>query len=209
MSRKLVCSITGDWTYCSEERWDQMVAKAGSEQKMLDSYQSRKGKQLVKEHDGNVTKARGGATQNNKIACSVTGELMYISDERMKKLTDKAGSEKAVREGYVSRVAMRLRNELAEKQQKGEESSKPFADLPKKDRIAIDKEIRAQADAGKLPPPSAPKGSQKQAPTSSAPDSSKKPDTQVKDTSAPPAGSKQDQKLVQKTQPSKKIKTKV
>ncbi|MHA2067901.1 MAG: hypothetical protein ACXABY_26365, partial [Candidatus Thorarchaeota archaeon] len=102
MTRKLTCTVTGNWTYCSEERWQKLVAKFGSEEQLTAGYISREGKKV------NAGEGEAPTSHKNKIACTITGELMYISPGRMQKLIDKQGSEEAVRNGYVSRVAKRL-----------------------------------------------------------------------------------------------------
>jgi hypothetical protein len=105
MARKLRCTVTGNWSYCSEERYQKLVTKYGGEKELEAKYVSRQGKKTSEE---------GGKAPDefkNKIECTITGELCYISDERMKKLVKKMGSEQAVRDGYVSRVAKRLLKE--------------------------------------------------------------------------------------------------
>lgn len=105
MAKKLRCTVTGNWNYCSDERYAKLVQKFGSEDKLIAGYVSREGKKV---QDGKGAKPD---SFKNKIACTITGELCYISDERLKKLVKREGSEKAVREKYVSRVAKRLLKE--------------------------------------------------------------------------------------------------
>ena len=202
MSKKLTCSITGDWTYCSDERWSKLVAEnGGTDEKMLESYQSRKGKKLVAGYNGDAAKARKAAIADqpkNKIKCTVTGEQCYISDERMGKLAGKEGSsEELVRKTYVSRVASRLRKQKAIANQPGIEEPKSFNDLSKKEQTKIDKEIYQMATDNNLPAPSATKGS-KQLESSTPAEAPKtgdsKPATEIKDTAAPAAGKSADSK---------------
>lgn len=105
MSRKLICTKSHNWSYCSEERYQKLVKKYGGEAELLAKYVSRVGKKLETE---------GGKAPDefkNKIECTVSGQLCYISDARMEKLVKKLGTEDAVRAAYVSRVAKRLLKE--------------------------------------------------------------------------------------------------
>ncbi len=102
MAKRLQCTVTGNWSYCSDGRYKNLVKKFGSEAKLKAGYISRLGKQIQK---GDAEKPDEFA---NKIRCTVTGRLCYISNERMKRLAKKAGSQAKVRETYVSRVARRL-----------------------------------------------------------------------------------------------------
>ena len=131
MSRKLVCVRTGNWSYCSEDRYQKLVAKYGSEDKLRAEYVSRTGKKLT---EG----AAAPDSFKNKIRCTVTGVLCYISDARLASLVAKKGSEQAVREGYISRVAARLLK-----------------------AGKTNDEIKQMADAGTLPPPAAAPGTPK------------------------------------------------
>lgn len=105
MARKLKCTVTGNWSYCSEDRWQKLVAKYGSEDKLRAEYVSRSGKKALD------AKSEIPSSFKNKVRCTVTGELCYISDKRMKALIKKAGSEDEVRKTYISRVANRLRKQ--------------------------------------------------------------------------------------------------
>jgi hypothetical protein len=105
MARKLKCTVTGNWSYCSEDRWQKLVAKYGSEEKLRAEYVSRSGKKLSE------SKADVPDSFKNKVRCTITGELCYVSDKRMHALVKKAGSEEEVRKNYVSRVANRLRKQ--------------------------------------------------------------------------------------------------
>jgi len=185
-TKKLRCSVTGNWSYCGEARYEKLVAQFGSEQKLLEGYQSRAGKKLVAAAEGDIAKAMKGvaATHKNKIACIVSGELMFISDARMTHLQTKLETdEQGVRDQYVSRVASRLRKEAAA--QIVDDAG--FSDLTKKDQKAIDTALRARYVAGDWPAPSAPKGSKQTTPAEpKAPKASKKagtkPATTVVDT---------------------------
>jgi len=154
MTRKLTCTITRNWSYCGEDRYQALVAKFGSEEQLLANYQSRAGKKLVAEAEGDITKAQATSQANSgdKVACIVTGDLMYISKERMTKKAAKAGTDEAgIRSTYVSRVASRLRKQLA--------GEKLFTDLTVDEQNAIDAQISQMHEDGTLPKPSAPKGS--------------------------------------------------
>ena len=144
MAKKLVCVKTGNWSYCSDERYAKLVKKFGGVAELEAKYVSRAGKKL-EETGGKVPDLF-----KNKIECTITGQWCYISDARLKKLAKKFGSEKAVREQYVSRVAKRL---LADGKNKTE--------------------IRAMAKGGTLPLPTSPKGHK----TPKAPKAPKAPKT--------------------------------
>ena len=163
MAKKLKCSITGDWSYCSDDRMQKLVATLGSVEAAENGYISRKGKTLLAAADGDVGKAQKAAakeTIKNKIACTVSGELMFISDQRMKHLMEKGKTdEDGVRAGYVSRVAQRLRKEAA-----AGLGDKPFAELSQKAQREINRELKDRFTAGNWPAPSAPKGSKQEAP---------------------------------------------
>jgi len=164
-SKKLKCNVLGNWSYCNEDRYQKLIAKYGSEEALQAEYQSRAGQKLVAECGGDIEKARKKAQKvdmSDKIACTITGELLVISKARMAKKMETLGlDEKSVRKAYISRVAKRL---LAQ----GKTAE----------------EIKAMYDAGEMPAPSAPKGSRTEVPkapkASKAPKSKKK--TEVKDT---------------------------
>lgn len=105
MARKLRCNVTKNWSYCSDERYQKLVEKFGGEEELTAKYVSREGKKLQE------TGEKAPKDFKNKIACTVTGELCYISDARMAKLVEKLGSEDEVRKQYLSRVAKRLMKE--------------------------------------------------------------------------------------------------
>ena len=166
MARKLYCSITRDWAYCSEDRFSKLVAQfGGTEAGLADpltGYVSREGKKLVELHKGDREAARVAAIKlfKNKIACTVTGEQMYISDDRMAHLKGKyQTNEDGVRARYVSRVAKRLREQLAKTLIGKPEAV--YSVLTDEQKAGIDKQIQDMAAEGKLPAPSAPKGSKK------------------------------------------------
>ena len=153
MTKKLTCTVTGNWSYVSDERFAKLAEKAGGENELIANHISREG-QKVK--DGKIEMP---TLHKNKIPCSVTGELMFCSDERMEKLIAKGKasnpdfSEMDVRAAYISRVARRLRKEKAIK------ADIAFEELDDNQRADIDFEIRELADLGNLPAASAPKGS--------------------------------------------------
>jgi len=126
MTRKLTCTVTGNWTYVSEERYQKLVKKYGSVAELEKKYVSRAGKKLQETGD------KAPDTFKNKICCTVTGQLCYATNERWHRLLKKYGSEEEIRKNCISRVAKRL---LAEGKTKDE--------------------IRAMAKAGTLPSPSA------------------------------------------------------
>jgi hypothetical protein len=162
MTKKLYCSITGDWSYASDERVAKLAAlHGGSEAGLKDpttGYMSREGKKLVEAHGGdrNAARAAANAERKNKISCIVTGERLYISDARMAHKTTKLGvSETELRATYVSRVASRLRKDLAVKV----DATKTFDTLTPDQRHEIDAQIAEMGQTGSLPAPAAPKGS--------------------------------------------------
>lgn len=158
-SKKIECVITGDWQYCNEARYNELVAKYGSEEQLREEYTTRKGQKFIKQAEGDIEKAKELALAEvgdgkNKIACIVTGEKMFISPERMEKLkTSLATDEDGVRAQYVSRVANRLRKEAAA------EHEKKFEELDEETQNRIDDALRERFENGDWPAPSAPKGS--------------------------------------------------
>ena len=171
MTKKLICTITGNWSYCSDERYQKLCAEAGGKANFIATYQSREGQKLVKQAGGDIEKAKKASTKQipkGKVRCIVTGELCVISDERMAKLAGERGGEDKVHETYISRVANRLRKQLALTHQKDIDEPKPFEELTKKLQAEIDKEIRTMAESGSLPAPAAPKGSKQEAPKAEA-----------------------------------------
>jgi len=186
MTRKLKCTITGNWSYCSEDRFQKLVAQFGSEEALINGYVSREGKKLLAANEEDVSKAQAAAqavVHKNKIACTVTGELMFISDERMKHLCETGNTdEEGVRAGYVNRVAKRLRKEEANKVEAG----KSFADLTQDQQLTIDEGLKARFDAGDWPATAAPKGSKQEkaekAPKAAKAEKAEKPETEVRDT---------------------------
>jgi len=158
-TRKLTCTVTGNWQYVGQERWDKLVAEAGSEDELIANHVSREGKKI---QEG---KAEPAEIFQNKIPCIVTGVLCFISPERLEKkikegqarTENKEFNEDDVRAEYVSRVATRLRKKLAN----AEEEGKSFLELTAEQRTEIDEKIGEMAANGNLPSPSAPKGSKK------------------------------------------------
>lgn len=102
MTRKLKCSTTGNWVYCTEVRYQKLVQRYGGEAELQSKYVSRVGKR-IQNYGGKVPEKF-----RNKIKCSICGTLHYISDERLKLLAKKTGGEDVARANYVSRVARRL-----------------------------------------------------------------------------------------------------
>lgn len=193
-TKKIICSITGDWTYCTDERFEQLRAKFGSIKKLVAGYQSRAGTKLVEalmaadaelELEAAVEQARADCQANpgkNKIFCIITGERMYISDARMAKLQEKGGcDEQAVRDSYRSRVAKRLEGTIAQTM-----FQMNVSDLDEDKLATVHEEIREMAAEGKLPAPAAPKGSvtEKPAKKKTSKKTSAKKETVVVDTNA-------------------------
>lgn len=181
ITRKLMCIITGDWSYCTAERMEQLRKKFGSMPKLIAGYMSREGAKMVaalvpEGLEGEaleeatakaVEKAHKACLANpgkNKIFCILTGERMYISPARMaRKMEVGECSEEEVRANYLSRVATRLEKSLPQKM-----FQKDLADLNKTELKAVHAEIKAMKEAGTLPAPSAPKGSVTPAPAKPA-----------------------------------------
>lgn len=151
-TKKVKCNITGDWQYCNESRYQDLIAKYGSEEALQEEYTSRAGLKLLKEHDGDVEAARAAVSTvgKNKIACIVTGEKMFISPARLARLRETLDTdEDGVRSSYVSRVAKRLRKEAAQ-----ELEVDSFEDLTEEQQNAIDDALRARFESGDWPEPS-------------------------------------------------------
>jgi len=121
MSKKLRCSVTGNFSYVNDERWNKLVAKFDSEEDLKTNYVSRLGKRVLQGEPE-------PETYKNKVRCIVTGELRAVSKDFWARLIKRHGSEEAVRENYISRIAKQLR-----KQGKS------------------DQEIREMAEQGNLP----------------------------------------------------------
>ena len=191
-TRKVMCSITGDWAYCSEERFQALRKQFGSIAELNANYMSRQGKKLVDSKipeglEGDelatarataIAEAKAECQNNpgkNKIFCTLTGERMYISPARMKHLMEVGNcTEDEVRANYKSRVAKRLEKKLAQSMYE-----KEFSDLETAEIETVHAEIRKMKDEGTLPAP-AKKG--KNNPTAkSAPKSHKKGGTVVID----------------------------
>lgn len=105
-TRKLKCTITGNWDYCTEERYQRLIEKYGGEENLLKTYASRIGKKIQ----------RGESTQptqfKNRIKCTVTGQLLALPDPRKQKIMKKNNwTEDELRKNFVCRVAKRLRKE--------------------------------------------------------------------------------------------------
>lgn len=185
-TRKLICSITHDWAYCTEERFQELRKKFGSIAKIATGYQSREGKKMIKaamvdcklegdelaakvlEVTAEVTAACLANPGKNKIFCVCTGERMYISPERLAHKMEVLGcTEDELRASYTSRVAARLQKSLPQEMFK-----KDPADLSDAENQEVLDRIKEMALEGKLPAPSAPKGSKKKA--EAAPEESKK-----------------------------------
>ena len=81
--------------------------------------------------------------KNNKIACVVSGELCYISEERRAKLVKKHGSVKKLKESYISRDAKTLRKLGA--------SDLEIRELDKKGRTSLISTLKNQKEALKKP----------------------------------------------------------
>lgn len=184
MAKKLVCSVTGNWQYCADDRFEKLRARFGSVDALMAGYVSREGQKILDANEGDRAKAivaARGSMPKNKIACIVTGELMYISDERMAHLCKKYNTDIAgVRARYICRVANRVREELSMSLFK-----KLFGDCDATEKSQIDNEIRQRAMLGTLPAPAAPKGSKKNEPKVSKraqKGAADKPATQVLDT---------------------------
>lgn len=191
MTDKITCTVTGNWSYISGERLKKGASEAGSEKKFRAGYVSKEGRKLRDEQaqmwfpsanetpttykclndeqrafiDEKIDAIRPTLRFKNKIRCQVTGELLFISDERKASLLEKARESNAnmtmemVEDSYISRVAKNLRTEKARKLLKSDE--KGFGDLTPAQQKEVDAEIRLMADQGKLPAASSPKGSKK------------------------------------------------
>jgi hypothetical protein len=206
-TKKLYCTITRNWAYCDPKRYAELAAKAGSVKKLIETHISREGVKLLAAHDNDIDKARAAALKDvpkNKVRCIVSGELLYISDERLAKKIEKFGSEEDFREQEISRVATRLRKEESAKI----DSTKSFSELEPAQQKTIDAGIVAMAQAGTLPAASAVKGSKKNAPVEpkaeTAPKAEKvetapKAATTVKDTT-PPTSNRKNKKAIKAAQ---------
>jgi hypothetical protein len=131
--KKLVCSVTGDWWYMSEKRYQRMLKKFGSDEGIRKGYVSRKGKMIL---DGTLKK-EDIAPSKNKIICNLTRKECYVSAPRMRELIAKHGSEQEVRETFISRIGMSLR--------------KKFMDEDNLEQEEAEARVKEMADAGDLP----------------------------------------------------------
>jgi len=158
-TRKLTCTVTGNWQYVGQERWDKLSAAAGGDEELIATHVSRDGKKI---QEGKMELSE---VFQNKIPCIVTGVLCFCSPERLEKKIKEGRArteneefgEADVRAEYVSRVATRLRKKLANAVEEG----KSFLELTVEQRTEIDEQIGEMAANGNLPAPSAPKGSKK------------------------------------------------
>ena len=57
MSKKLTCTITGNWSYVDEARYDKLATKAGGEDKLIAGYMSRAGKKILAANEGDLDKS--------------------------------------------------------------------------------------------------------------------------------------------------------
>lgn len=155
--KKLKCIVTGNWVYANEATLAKMVA-AGTAKPTSNpevyTYTSRQGLTLLAANAGDLDKAKLAASARvpGKVRCTITGELMVVSKERMAKLASAhGGDEEKVHATYVSRVAAKLRESLSPK-------DKLFPTLSPEERENIDAQIRALAAENHLPRASVPKG---------------------------------------------------
>ena len=102
MSEKIRCNETGVLYYITEERYDKLVRRYGSDERLRAEYVSVLGKKIREGSEENRQR------HTNRVKCSITGLSCYISKSRIDKGIAEFGSWSKFSEVYQCRIAKRL-----------------------------------------------------------------------------------------------------
>lgn len=105
MVKKVRCSVTGNVIYMTEKRYTRALAKYGSEESLKANYVSLVGKRFKEGQIDDVPLAK------NRIKCTITGRVCYITNQRIQAVTKKHGTWEDAVKNYVCRPAARLLRE--------------------------------------------------------------------------------------------------
>lgn len=105
MTKKLRCNVTGNLFYVTPKRYARILAKYGDEQTLNSTYVSMLGKKIIEGREELPKEI------NNRIRCSITGKIVYITNQRMEAGIKKYGSEEELRTNYKCREAARFLRE--------------------------------------------------------------------------------------------------
>ena len=105
MTKKVICNVTQNVFYMTQKRYDSLVNKYGGEEALKANYVSSKGKKI---RDGIIEMPEKIA---NRIRCSISNRIVYITNERITAGIAKYGSWEELCKNYISRPAKRLLKE--------------------------------------------------------------------------------------------------
>lgn len=105
MVHKIRCTVTGNIIYMTQKRYNRVLSKYGTEENIKNSYVSMVGRKI---NEGQLDEP---AAIKNRIKCRITGEWMYITNQRIAAGIKKYGSWEELCKNYTSRHAAKLLRE--------------------------------------------------------------------------------------------------
>ena len=105
MTKKLRCTVTGNISYFTPQRYSRLLARYRDEETLKANYVSMVGRRVIEGKSEMPTEIR------NRIKCRITGKWCFISDERIRVSLERFGSWNTLCANYISREAARLLRE--------------------------------------------------------------------------------------------------